>query len=236
MVKIEQSNGTISITNEVFTNLAGDAATSCFGVKGMVGRSKDSGPFQLLRRESMSKGVNATFADDGIVAVRHAADEAIRAGNGGHAAHVLFVVTTSSALAVVLTVVLKSVASVARAKADVAADRIGKQERILRDDADLRSQRGEQPVARVDAVDEHTTGGWVVETGDKVDESRFAGAGFAEDSEFRACGNVEVDVAEHRRPQIVGESEVDVLEVDGSCDSSRFIGGLLLAYLAYRLA
>ena len=31
MVKIEQSNGTISITNEVFTNLAGDAATSCFG-------------------------------------------------------------------------------------------------------------------------------------------------------------------------------------------------------------
>ena len=55
MVKIEQSNGTISITNEVFTNLAGDAATSCFGVKGMVGRSKDSGPFQLLRRESMSK-------------------------------------------------------------------------------------------------------------------------------------------------------------------------------------
>ena len=161
---------------------------------------------------------DATFADDGIVAVRHAADEAIRAGNGGHAAHVLFVVTTSSALAVVLTVVLKSVASVARAKADVAADRIGKQERILRDDADLRSQRGERPVARVDAVDEHTTGGWVVEeTGDKVDESRFAGAGFAEDSEFRACGNVEVDVAEHRRPQIVGESEVDVLEVDGSC-------------------
>ena len=49
MVKIEQSNGTISITNEVFTNLAGDAATSCFGVKGMVGRSKDSGPYQLLR-------------------------------------------------------------------------------------------------------------------------------------------------------------------------------------------
>ena len=28
MVKIEQSNGTISITNEVFTNLAGDAVAS----------------------------------------------------------------------------------------------------------------------------------------------------------------------------------------------------------------
>ena len=67
MVKIEQSNGTISITNEVFTNLAGDAATSCFGVKGMVGRSKDSGPFQLLRRESMSKGVKVINHEDGAV-------------------------------------------------------------------------------------------------------------------------------------------------------------------------
>ena len=77
MVKIEQSNGTISITNEVFTNLAGDAATSCFGVKGMVGRSKDSGPFQLLRRESMSKGVNATFADDGSISLDIAVDHGV---------------------------------------------------------------------------------------------------------------------------------------------------------------
>ena len=46
-----------------------DSCFSCFGVKGMVGRSKDSGPFQLLRRESMSKGVNATFADDGSISL-----------------------------------------------------------------------------------------------------------------------------------------------------------------------
>ena len=69
MVKIENANGTITITSEVFTNLAGDAATSCFGVKGMVGSSKDGGPFQLLRRESMSKGVFAKFLDDGSVAL-----------------------------------------------------------------------------------------------------------------------------------------------------------------------
>ena len=43
MVKIEQSNGTISITNEVFTTHAGDSSPSCFGMKGMVGRRKDSG-------------------------------------------------------------------------------------------------------------------------------------------------------------------------------------------------
>ena len=57
MVNIKNDNGQISITSEVFTYLAGDAATSCFGVKGMAGRSKEGGPLQLLRRESMSKGV-----------------------------------------------------------------------------------------------------------------------------------------------------------------------------------
>lgn len=74
MIRIENANGAISITNEVFTILAGDAATSCFGVKGMVGKTrdgkgKDQNPFQLLRRESMSKGVFATFQDDGSVAL-----------------------------------------------------------------------------------------------------------------------------------------------------------------------
>ena len=64
MVKIENSNGTISISTEVFTNIAGDAATRCFGVKGMAGKAKESGIYQLLRRESMSKGVSVTFNDD----------------------------------------------------------------------------------------------------------------------------------------------------------------------------
>ena len=42
MVNISSSKGNISITDEVLTYLAGDAATSCFGVKGMAGRSKDA--------------------------------------------------------------------------------------------------------------------------------------------------------------------------------------------------
>jgi uncharacterized alkaline shock family protein YloU len=64
MVNIANDIGRISITNEVVSNLAGDAATSCFGVKGMVGRSQNSGPFQLLRRESMSKGVEVSYNED----------------------------------------------------------------------------------------------------------------------------------------------------------------------------
>ena len=69
MVNIVNEKGKISITNEVFTNLAGDAATKCFGVKGMAGRSKDGGALQLLRRESMSKGVEVHFNDDDSVSL-----------------------------------------------------------------------------------------------------------------------------------------------------------------------
>lgn len=69
MVKISNEKGTISITSEVFTNIAGDVATSCFGVKGMAGRSKEGGPLQLLRRESMSKGVFTHFDDDGTLSL-----------------------------------------------------------------------------------------------------------------------------------------------------------------------
>ena len=69
MVNIINDNGSISITNEVFSNLAGDAATSCFGVKGMAGRSREGGPLQLLRRESMSKGVEVHYNDDGSVSL-----------------------------------------------------------------------------------------------------------------------------------------------------------------------
>lgn len=69
MVNINNDNGKISITSEVFTYLAGDAATSCFGVKGMAGRSKEGGPLQLLRRESMSRGVEVKFNDDGSLSL-----------------------------------------------------------------------------------------------------------------------------------------------------------------------
>ena len=68
MVNIKNDNGQISITSEVFTYLAGDAATSCFGVKGMAGRSEKGG-LQLLRRVDMSKGVVVNFNDDGSLSL-----------------------------------------------------------------------------------------------------------------------------------------------------------------------
>ena len=69
MVKIKNDSGEISITSDVLTYLAGDAATSCFGVKGMVACSKEGGPWQLLRRESMSKGVVVRYDEEGSVSL-----------------------------------------------------------------------------------------------------------------------------------------------------------------------
>jgi len=69
MLNLENETGRISITSEVITWLAGDAATSCFGVKGMAGRSEKGGPLQLLRRESMSRGVMVRFNDDGSLSL-----------------------------------------------------------------------------------------------------------------------------------------------------------------------
>lgn len=69
MVNIQNENGTISITSDVFTNIAGEAATNCFGVKGMASISRESGLVQLLRRESMSRGVFVSFNEDNSISI-----------------------------------------------------------------------------------------------------------------------------------------------------------------------
>ena len=67
MIKIHNDIGRIRIADDVLMNLAGDAATSCFGVKGMVACERQGGPWQLLRRESMAKGVKVHTNEDGSV-------------------------------------------------------------------------------------------------------------------------------------------------------------------------
>lgn len=68
-MKLQTEKGMISISSEVFTYVAGAAATNCFGVKGMAVRSKTDGLVHLLRRESMSKGVKVTYNDDDTVSI-----------------------------------------------------------------------------------------------------------------------------------------------------------------------
>lgn len=61
--------GEIAVSNSVFTTIAGNAATNCFGVKGMAIRSVADGLVHLLRRESMAKGVFVQTNEDGTISI-----------------------------------------------------------------------------------------------------------------------------------------------------------------------
>ena len=69
MIKVENEKGSIVISADVFTNLTGEAAASCFGVKGMVVRSMTDGLVHLLKRESMGKGIHVTYNENGTVSL-----------------------------------------------------------------------------------------------------------------------------------------------------------------------
>ena len=69
MIRRENELGSIAVSNQVYTKIAGNAATNCFGVKGMAIRSVSDGLVHLLRRESMAKGVLVTPNEDGTISI-----------------------------------------------------------------------------------------------------------------------------------------------------------------------
>lgn len=69
MLKIKNELGTINITADVITIITGDAATNCFGVKGMTLRSVTDGLVYLLRKESMGKGVRLKKNSDDTISI-----------------------------------------------------------------------------------------------------------------------------------------------------------------------
>jgi len=69
MVKLQNEQGYINISSDVFTTLTGEAATNCFGVKGMTVRSMTDGLVHLLKREFMGKGVHVTYNNDNTISI-----------------------------------------------------------------------------------------------------------------------------------------------------------------------
>jgi len=69
MVKLQNELGFINISGDVFTTITGDAATNCFGVKGMTVRSVTDGLVHLLKREFMAKGVHVTYNNDETISI-----------------------------------------------------------------------------------------------------------------------------------------------------------------------
>ena len=64
--KIKNEYGEISIDNEVIARIAGLAAMDAYGVVGMAAKNVKDGLVQLLKMESLSKGVRLTINEDSI--------------------------------------------------------------------------------------------------------------------------------------------------------------------------
>ena len=69
MIRHNTENGSVNVSTSVYTDIAGTAASNCFGVKGMAARSVSDGVYHLLRKESMSKGVRVEFHEDGTISI-----------------------------------------------------------------------------------------------------------------------------------------------------------------------
>ena len=69
MSRQANANGSVSVSAGVYHDIAGTAASNCFGVKGMAARNVKDGVYHLLRKESMSKGVNVTFQEDKSISI-----------------------------------------------------------------------------------------------------------------------------------------------------------------------
>ena len=69
MIRHNNENGTVNVSTGVYTDIAGTAASNCFGVKGMAARSVKDGVYHLLRKESMSKGVSVELHEDDSISI-----------------------------------------------------------------------------------------------------------------------------------------------------------------------
>ena len=69
--KITNEYGTITIDNEVVARIAGVAAMDCYGIVGMAAKNVQDGIVQLLKKESLTKGIRLDILDEFITIDLH---------------------------------------------------------------------------------------------------------------------------------------------------------------------
>ena len=69
MIRHNSEKGSVIVSSNVYTDIAGTAAVNCMSVKGMVARSVSDGVYHLLRKESMGKGVRVEFHEDNTISI-----------------------------------------------------------------------------------------------------------------------------------------------------------------------
>ncbi len=66
-VNIQSDLGLITIENEVIAKIAGSAALECYGIVGMAAKSVRDGLTHLLKRESLTKGIEVEVVEDNVI-------------------------------------------------------------------------------------------------------------------------------------------------------------------------
>ena len=61
---LSNENGEIIIENEVIAQYAGHAALECFGIVGMASVSMKDGLVHLLKKDSITRGINVSLEDN----------------------------------------------------------------------------------------------------------------------------------------------------------------------------
>jgi len=63
--KIKTTYGEITIENDVIARMAGLAALDCYGIVGMAARNVKDGIVQLLKKESLTRGISIAVSGTG---------------------------------------------------------------------------------------------------------------------------------------------------------------------------
>ena len=71
VLKTNSELGEVTISNNVIAEIAGAVATKCYGVVGMSSRNKKDGIVNLLKPDSMSRGISINVENDGVVVEIH---------------------------------------------------------------------------------------------------------------------------------------------------------------------
>jgi uncharacterized alkaline shock family protein YloU len=69
--KIKNEYGFITISNEVIARVAGMAAMECYGIVGMAAKNVKDGFVQLLKKESLTKGIRLTINELSLIIDLH---------------------------------------------------------------------------------------------------------------------------------------------------------------------
>ena len=74
--KLENEYGVISIDREVIARIAGYAAIECYGIVGMAAKNVKDGLVQLLKLESLTKGIKMRIDANNIIStVKYSVEE-----------------------------------------------------------------------------------------------------------------------------------------------------------------